>query len=224
MYENFTQIVVIEKAVGDGHVIIPSNKKGNPAATIRKAESVGFFPKLCTTMNEFERWYSIHLQRAADIGIRPLQRRLIERIWRDLGKQGRSFLQLVMAGDEIAAGSLFILHRDVCDVFAISMDSRYAQDSPNYVVFKAALLEMSRRGVKFMNWQSSPKRGDGVFKFKRQWGSEERLYSFVTKTYCDEAAILSLGADGARREYPDHFLVPFGVFAQGRLSGKFAKA
>jgi Acetyltransferase (GNAT) domain len=223
VFENFTQIVDIGKAVRGDELIFRSSKKRKFAAEIRKAEAAGFSTKLCMSEAEFDRWYSIHVQRAAEIGIPPLKRRMMERIWRDLGRQGRSFLQLVLAGDEIAAGYLFAFHRDVCDVMGAAMDRKHARHSPNYLVFKKALLEGARRGVRFMNWQSSPSRNDGVYNFKKQWASDERLYYFVTKIYCDEAVILGLGADGTRREYPDHFLVPFGVFDTCTLAGSYAK-
>jgi hypothetical protein len=223
LFENFTQVVPLQTAARDGQLTVPNNKKGNPAATIRKAEAANFTTKLCSDDREFESWYAIHAQRAGEIGLPPPNRRLVERIWRDLAKQGLSFLQLVMAGDEVAAGCLFIVHRDICDVFAVSMDSRYAANAPNYLAVKAALLEMARRGVKMMNWQSSPRRGDGVYKFKRQWGSEERLYYFVTKTFRPHMEILGIGLEGCQRYYANHYLVPFGVFQTGAIAGTFAK-
>jgi Acetyltransferase (GNAT) domain len=223
VFENFTQVVPLDIAVRGGQFILPNNKKNNPAATIRKAELAGFSTKLCTTEREFKEWYSIHDLRARAIGVKPLNGRLVELIWGDLGRKGFSFLQLVMAEDQIAAGSLFILHRDTCDVYAVSMSNDHAPHAPNYLATKAAMLEMAGRGVKFMNWQSSPSRSDGVYKFKRQWGSQERLYYFLTKTYCDDAIILDLGKEGVQREFPDHFLVPFGVFDSHTLAGRYAK-
>jgi hypothetical protein len=220
---NFTQVVPLEVAVRDGVFVLRNNKKNNPAATLRKAEIAGFRTRICTQSEEFDRWYEIHAKRASEIGTSSIRRTLAERIWRDLGRRGQSFLLLVMAGEEIAAGCLFILHRDVCDVFAVSMDSRFAADAPNYLAIREAMLEMARRGVKVMNWQSSPRRRDGVYKFKRQWGSVERPYAFVTRTYGPDDTLLRLGPEGVRHAYPDHFVVPFGAFASGRLSGEFEK-
>lgn len=221
--QNFTQIVDLDAVVSNGRLVLRNNKKGNPAATIKKAEAAGFSARLCSTSAEFEAWYTIHVQRAAEIPTAPLDRRLAEHIWRDLGARGCSFLQLVMAGDEIAAGCLMVLHKRVCDVFAVSMNSAHASNAPNYLAVKAAMLEMATRGVKMMNWQSSPRRGDGVYKFKRQWGSEEKPYYFLTKTFCEDERILRLGAAGLRQAYPGHFVVPFGCFEAGTVAGTYLK-
>ncbi len=224
LFENFTQIVPIDEAVLGGALIIANNKKGNPAATIRKAETSGLTARLCESDTEFAAWCDVHARRAAEIGVAPIARPLLGGIWTKLGPRSCAFLQLAMSDEEIASGILFILHRDICDVFAVSMDSRFAEAAPNYLAVKAGLIEMAARGVKFMNWQSSPSRRDGVYKFKRQWASVERPYYFATKLYRDSAEILALGEDALRRGYENHFVVPFGAFSQGNLAGPFRKA
>src|SRR5205807_2201047 len=128
------------------------------------------------------------------------------------------------AGDEIAAGCLFVHHRDVCDAFIMSMDSAYSAKAPNYLLMEEAFFTMWRRGIRYMNWQSSPRRGDGVYNFKKQWGSEERPYHFLTKIYCRPETILSLGAEGIRRAYRGHYVVPFGVFESGFEQRRFRKS
>lgn len=223
VFENFTQLVLLDRAVRDGRLVVPNNKKGNPAATIKKAMTGDFTISLCRDRGEFDAWYGIHARRAAEIGTSPLHRQLVERIWAELGQRGQSFLLLVKSGDRIAAGCLFIHHAEVCDVFAISMDSQFADLAPNYLAIEASLLEMARRGLKIMNWQSSPRRRDGVYKFKRQWGSVEHLYYFVTRTYRPDHEILALGREGCKAGYPGHYVVPFDVFDTGTVAGEFAK-
>ena len=41
--------------------------------------------------------------------------------------------------DQDAAAALVVHHREVVDLFAISMDSRYRQDAPNWLTVAAAL-------------------------------------------------------------------------------------
>jgi hypothetical protein len=222
-FENFTQVVPLEVAVRDGQFCLPDNDERNPGRTIRKAEAAGLVPVLATEDQQFEAWYAVHRQRHGELGLQPLSESLLHRIWRDLGRENKAFLQLVMSGEEIATGCLFIHHRDVCDAFIMSMASKFSKAAPNYLLTKAALLEMARRGIKTFNWQSSARRGDGVYNFKKQWGSREERYFFVTRTYCPDATILALGKEGARRHYPDHFLVPFAAFDGGSIAGAYAK-
>jgi hypothetical protein len=223
VFENFTLVVDVERVIRNGDWILPNNSERNPGRTIRKAKAAGLSARLSKEMSEFERWYSIHEHRHAELKLTPLPYKLLKAIYTGLRPRGNAFLQLVMTGDEIAAGCLFVHHREVCDAFIMSMDSVHRAKAPNYLLVEQALFTMWRRGIRYLNWQSSPRRGDGVYNFKRQWGSEERLYYFVTKVYCAPEKILSLGAEGLRLEYPGHYVVPFGVLRSGFTQRRYRK-
>ena len=224
VFENFTQVVDLERVIRNGDWILPNNAERNPGRTIRKAHTAGFASQLCDDIAEFDRWYSIHERRHKELGLTPLRRDLLAGIQTLLRQQGRAFLQLVIAGKDIAAGCLFVHHRDVCDAFIMSMNSEHSAKAPNYLLMEQALFNMWRRGIRYMNWQSSPQRGDGVYNFKKQWGSEERLYYFVTKLFTGRERILALGADGIKKGYPGHYVVPFGAFETGFSQRLFRKA
>ena len=221
--ENFTQIVQVARAVRGDAWVLPNNSERNPGRTIRKARAAGLSARLATDIGDLERWYPIHERRHTQLNLAPLPHALLRNIFMVLHPRGEAFLQLVMLEEEIAAGCLFIQHREICDAFIMSMNSALGDKAPNYLLVEQALFTMSRRGIRCMNWQSSPRRGDGVYNFKKQWGSEERPYYFVTKLYCPPERILSLGVDGARRGYPGHYVVPFGVFESGFSQRRYRK-
>jgi hypothetical protein len=223
VFENFTQIVPIDGAVRHGEWVLPDNSERNPGRTIRKAKAAGLQAGLVEDHETFDRWYAVHRRRHGELRLTPLPYELLAAIYAVLGAQGKAFLQLVRSGDEVVAGCLFIHHRDVCDAYIMSMDSAHAAKAPNYLLVEQALFTMWRRGVRFMNWQSSPRRGDGVYNFKKQWGSEERSYYFVTKTYCKPETLSALGAEGVRRGYPGHYVVPFAAFDAGFTQKRYRK-
>lgn len=223
LFENFTQVIDLGRVIRNGDWILPNNSERNPGRTIRKARAAELASRLSEDMGEFDRWYAIHQRRHMELGLTPLRRDLLERIQTVLRPRGRAFLQLVTAGEDIAAGCLYVHHRDICDAFIMSMHSEHGAKAPNYLLQEQALFTMWRRGIRYMNWQSSPRRGDGVYKFKQQWGSEERLYYFVTKLFGSRERILALGVDGIRLGYPGHYLVPFGVFESGFTQTRFRK-
>lgn len=224
IFENFTQVVDLQRVIDGGRWILPDNSNGNPGKTIKAAKAAGLTAKQPESEHEFDRWLAVHQQRNRELGLSPCPEALLRNIQSLAIPKRCAFLQLVLAGDQVAAGSLFIQHREVCDVYLISMNSEFKRKAPNYLVFEQALIEMARRGVRWLNWQSSPSRGDGVYRFKKQWGSEERLYYFVTKLYGDPARLQSLGAEGLRKGYPGHYVVPFGVFEAGFGQRRFRKA
>lgn len=223
VFENFTQVVDLGRVIQKGDWILPNNSQRNPGRTIRKAHAAGLTSRLSEDMGEFERWYASHQRRHTELGLTPLRRDLLERIHTVLRPRGRAFLQIVMAGEDIAAGCMYVHHCDICDAFIMSMHSEHGAQAPNYILMEQALFTMWRRGIRHMNWQSSPRRGDGVYKFKKQWGSEERLYYFVTKLFGSQKRILAIGAEGIRQGYPGHYVVPFGAFESGFTQRRFRK-
>jgi hypothetical protein len=222
-FTNFTQVIPLAHAVTDGKLIIPDNKDRNPGRTIRKAHRAGFTTDICSDRKSFEEWYEVHRARHCELGLSPLSHELLSRLWSDLGPSGRAFLSLVRFGREIASGCLFVRHRDVCDAFILSTRSKYAPLAPNYLLLERALLLMAERGVAAMNWQSSPRRGDGVYRFKAQWGSEEKAYAFVTRCLRQSTEVLSIGVEGARLGYRNHFLAPLEALSRNLISGHFEK-
>lgn len=224
VFENFTQVVDLRNVIRNGEWILPNNSERNPGRTIKKAKAAGLMSRLSEDAGEFDRWYAIHQRRHTELGLTPLRRGLLERIHSLLRPRGNAFLQMVMTGDEIAAGCLYVHHRDVCDAFIMSMHSDHGAKAPNYLLMEQAMFTMARREIRYLNWQSSPRRGDGVYNFKKQWGSEERLYYFVTKLFGRKERILALGADGVRSGYPGHYVVPFSAFDSGLSQKRYRKA
>ena len=130
----------------------------------------------------------------------------------ELGQIGKSFFQLVFSGDILVAVALFISHINCCDVLVISMDSDYAAVSPNYLLIQQGFLTMAERRHTIFNWQSSPSRRSGVYAFKRQWGSIDHKYYFVTKVFGDIHELISAGNSSVREIYSNHYIIPFGAF------------
>lgn len=221
--ENFTQIVPLDTAVGDGRLLVPDNKQRNRGWRVRRARKFGFEIGLCEDPADFERWYAVHRRRHEEIGARPLEHALLHGIWSRLGPRGKALLFLAKREAEVGAGILYVCHRDVADAFMLSTDSAHASASPNYLLMEQSLIALAARGVRHMNWQSSPRRDDGVYRFKRVWGAVEHTYAFVTRCVADGGHLLALGPQGVRAAYPNHFVLPFGAFERGEAKGRFEK-
>jgi hypothetical protein len=154
----------------------------------------------------------LHRRRHEAVGATPLDPRLIENIYRVLAPRGKALLLLAKDAERLAAGCLYVLHRKVLDVYAISMDSDYAEHAPNALLADRSQAWAAEHGVAFYNWQSSPSRASGVYAHKQQWGSYEAPYYFVTRLLCPAERLIELGAEAVRSAYAGHYLVPFGFF------------
>ena len=223
-FENFTQIVDTQHLFPNGMWKLPhAPGQKDVIRNLRKSHRAGFTATLCNDQSEFEEWLAIHQRGHRHLGIEPLSSTMLNAIFEELCLQGLGFLQLIKLGDKIASGGLFVHHQQVCDAFMLSMDRNYSKMAPNYLLILEAMKTMQNRGLRFFNWQSSPNRDSGVYKFKEKWASVEREYYFVTKLYCDLDYILSAGLDKIRANYPKNFIVPFDVFETGKSQTIFRK-
>ena len=213
--ENFTQVMPMESAARDGEFILPNSIDPNIRRHIRKSIASGYSVRPAIAKSDFVNWYSVHIERHTEIGATPLDQSLLSSIAGELVACERGLFLVVEKAGVVRGGCLLVLHRRIADVFILSTGTSAAREGVNYLLIKDALILLERRGVHFLNWQSSPRRGDGVYNFKKQWGSEETLYYFVTKLNCPPERIRALGSEGIRRGYPGHFVVPFGVFESG---------
>lgn len=201
--ENFTQYLTLTE---------PIRPAGGQRNNLARAKRYGFRVVSGQTARDLERWYALHAQRQAELGISPHEFRLYENIFRILVPRGQATFLMVVDGDRLAAAGLYIGHRDVVDVFAISMASEYAVHAPNALLTEASILWARDRGGRLYNWQSSPNRGSGVYTYKKLWGGQEARYCFVTATFPGLDALLALGPDAVKSRYPWHYVIPFDAF------------
>ena len=145
----------------------------------------------------------------------PLEYKLFENMFDSLVPLEKASLILVKDGDTICSGCFFIYHKKIMDVFMLSMNPEYVGKGVNYLNVDHSLYWARGLGVDTYNWQSSRDRECGVYRFKKQWGSVEAGYYFLTKLFCAPDRILEIGIDRIKEEYMWHYVVPFGIFEEG---------
>lgn len=213
-FENFLQFVPLAGArpvMSHGH-----------RQNLNRAARSGLEVRDCRDSAELAAWYAIHTKRHGEIGAAPYDRRLFEHLFFDLVPRGHARLLLACDGDRIVAGTFFIRHQRVLSTLMISQDSDHAAKRPNFAILDAAMRWAAADGVHVFNWESSAGK-DGVFEFKRQWGSEERIYYYVTRVFCGRERLLEIGLDRIKQHYGGHYVVPFGLFKHGADVTRFKK-
>lgn len=222
--ENFTQAIALERIFDGPHITLTDyRRRSGLSRSLKAARGAGLAVRAADGAADFARWYAVHEKRHGELGAQPLPRALLWNLLAELGPREQARLWLVEQGTTLAGGCLFVRHRDVLDVFIMSMDSAFAALGPNYLVTEHALQWARGLGTRWFNWQSSASRDSGVYGFKARWGAEERQYHFVTKVFCPAERLAALGADGIKRHYPWHYVVPFGAFADGCRAGRYRK-
>jgi hypothetical protein len=213
--ENFTQYVPLDR---------PAHRNHGHRNNVNRGRKAGFTVGFCKTETELAEWYRIHEKRHREIGATPLEPRLFENLYRCLVPKGRAQLVLLKMNDAVVSGGFYVYHRRIMDVFMLSFDSAREKLAPNFLNTDYSIDWARGQGLTVYNWQSSANKHCGVYEYKRQWGSIDRPYYFVTRMIGDRTRLKLLGADGLRRHYPWHYVAPFGIFETGFEEKRFQKS
>jgi len=214
IFENFTQYVPLDR---------PAHRNHGHRNNVNRGRKAGCTVGFCKNEAELEQWYRIHQKRHREIGAIPLDHRLFENLFRGLVAKGRAQLVLLKMNDAVVSGGFYVYHRRIMDVFMLSFDSALEKLAPNFLNTDYSMEWARGQGVTVYNWQSSANKRCGVYEYKRQWGSIERPYYFVTRIIGDRGRLAALGSDGLRTHYSGHYVVPFGVFETGFEQKRFQK-
>lgn len=221
--DNFTQYVPLDEVVVEGRIALRDyGRRSNLSRNLRRAAEAEFELADAASEADFDAWYRVHERRHRGLGATPLSRRLLQGLVRVLVPLGKARLLLAKKDGEVAAGCLYVYHRDVLDVYMLSVDPAHIDAAPSFLLTERSLLWAAALGVRIYNWQSSPGRSSGVYLFKRQWGSREAPYQFLTKVI-DADRMAALDAAVVRAEYPGHYVAPWSALGRPAATGTFRK-
>jgi hypothetical protein len=208
--ENFTQIVPLTPPLSLSHGIRNRlNKKHD--LTISESHDPAII----------KAWWKIHRERMDEFDSTPIPLAFFLSIAKYLVPASARFF-FVWHKNRVVAGCLYIFHRDIMDVYMLSSDATYNSLSPATYLTHHTILWAKKHGITRYNFQSSKKRGDGVYTFKTQWGAKEARYYFLTKTFTNMPTFLKRPLGTIRKAYTWHYVLPFSAWKTNK-EDKFSK-
>lgn len=216
--ENFTQFIDLNNS---DYVITSKNIKRDLKTSI----SGGVTIKEAVSAYDFDALYKIHSKRQVEISAIPLDKRLLENIFNIACRANKAKIFLAYHDGSIIAGWILIHDKLIADVFVIAADSAFDRIFPNFALADYSIRWAQGKGTRLYNWQSSPGRSSGVYKFKTRWGSKEAGYYFFSKALGDVSRIMNSNFSEVRGAYTNHFLLPYEAAGktEGRPFGEFVK-
>ena len=87
----------------------------------------------------------------------------------------------------------------------------YRSYNPNTFLIASAIEDAKGRGIKIWNWESSPSKDSGVYKFKQKWGSIDSSYRIYIELHKEKNYFSDYGADSLAKDFPYFFVFPFNL-------------
>jgi hypothetical protein len=192
---------------------------------LRRAEAAPLAIDEAQTRENVAAWYEIHAARQREIGTAPLPRGLFDAALERAVPRGKArFLFVRHAGTgELLGGGFYVLHGAVIDAFMPAVRSGEARLGVGFYLALHSIRWGRQRGLRFYNWQASPP-DSGTARFKRQWGSREVSYAYLTRVTGDAAALLGSSVAEIRAGYPWHYVLPFDRLGAGLVPAGCARS
>lgn len=202
------QALVVERST-QYQLLAHTQPAGALARNLRKAEAAGI--EICTqpTPERVEHFYAIYRQNCAEHGI-PLKPRIaLDRLMSE-GLGGRhARVSFAYRAGEMIAGLLVLVSPRTVSYYTPCTRAEDRALQPGALLIDRAMQAARAAGQTHWNWESSPGRDSGVYRFKQKWGAQEAGYRTYVMALRDEQAFRQQGRQRLAAAFPWHYVYPF---------------
>lgn len=108
---------------------------------------------------------------------------------------------------EIISALLLFYHKKTVEYYMpVSMASHRDKQPMSLLIFRA-MVDASKNGYKLWNWGGTWESQEGVYRFKKRWGTYDKKYYYHTQI--NNQDIFKSSQEELLKEYPDMFVLPF---------------
>lgn len=180
---------------------------------IRKALKSGVEIKAVNDAESAQAIYDIYIQNCIDYGIPPKSKECIDMLVSQSSSSGNTESYVASVDGKVIGGLIMIYSEKTASYYLPCSIHEYRSYQPTTLLIKHSMDLCIERGLTFWNWESSPSKDSGVFKFKQKWGSQEGQYQVLIKPYKEESFFRELGASKIASYFPHFFVFPFNLLS-----------
>lgn len=127
---------------------------------------------------------------------------------------GQDFdLWIATKNGDLVAGLLVLYFHNVAEYWTPAVQAAHRADEPMALTVFQAMLRASRRGCRVWNWGGTWSSQDGVYRFKRKWGAEDRPYRYFVRV--NDRSVLDATPEELLDRFPHFYVVPFSTLRSG---------
>jgi CelD/BcsL family acetyltransferase involved in cellulose biosynthesis len=170
-----------------GHVL-PLNQKAEDIfekfadsvqRNIRKAEREGVTVEFGTDRAAVRAYYDLHCRTRTRHGAPPQPFRFFEALGTHILEKGHGFIALARHNGRAIAGAVFFRFARTAIYKFSASDERFQElRGPNLVIWQS-LRRLINAGVMELDFGKTSQANEGLRRFKRQWGAEERVIRYA---------------------------------------------
>lgn len=150
---------------------------------IRKSQREGVEVRVARSESELRAFFDMHLKiRKYKLGMLAQPFLFFQNIWRHFVENQNGFLLLARYQDKIVAGDFFLEWKDTLYYKFNASLSTDLSHRPNDLLIWEGIQRGKARGLDFLDFGLSDIDQEGLVRYKRKFGTEEKLISFLRHT------------------------------------------
>jgi len=211
-YKNFCQISDLSK----GHPIAQLDHRERMVfgAETSKMEKAGFEIVKSPSLQDFNQWYAVYTKRFEEFKAQPISKTMCSRYLMEARKGNVDFWMAKRNDVGVIGGIIFAKGKGIIDYNISAFDSKYRELYATTAILNAYLLDCSIHGVRYFNWQSSPGRSSGTYKYKARWGGQEYVHYYLSKALAPIETITAIPLEKLKRELPFCYVLPYSLWGE----------
>jgi hypothetical protein len=203
------EAILVEKFTQYLDLRITTWNKGAIARNLQKAKRVGLEISEDVTPERMESFYAIYERNCKDYGIPLKPRGCVEFLVTEGVRGKHTSIYFAFYEGEMVGGLLMIWSPLTASYYIPCSLAGARTLQPGPALIEQAIHDARARGIQIWNWESSPSRVSGVYRFKEKWGSVEGSYRIYVQTFCPRERFQELGKDAISKHFPFYFVYPF---------------
>jgi hypothetical protein len=213
----FRRFDVYDRVIADGVVVerqtlylflpdAPSNPRSRRLFAAEPRAGVEIRSRV--TPERVAEFYDVYLENCEASGIPIKPRRAVESVMTHGTEAGRVRCYFAYHAGRMIAGLVTMWGPSTASYYIPCTRPEMRPLQPGTALAGRAVCDAAAAGLRFWNWEGSPSRESGVYRFKAKWGSIQSPYRIYVRPYVPEEVFRTMGADRLTAEFPNVYVYP----------------
>jgi len=110
-------------------------------------------------------------------------------------------------GDKMVAALLLFFYNRTVEYYIPAIVHEYRSYQPQSLIVYRAMLDAAANGYRYWNWGGTWPSQEGVYRFKKQWNTQNKYYYYY-HILCDKT-LLDHSREEIQKAFPYSYVVPF---------------
>lgn len=147
---------------------------------IKKSQREGVVVRVAQSEEDLRAFFEMHLKvRKYKLGLLAQPFQFFQNIWRHFVEPGNGFILLAIYNDRIVAADFFLVWKETLYYKFNASHSDGLSHRPNDLLIWEGIQQGRNRGLKLLDFGLSDIDQEGLVRYKRKFGTEEKTISFL---------------------------------------------